>query len=726
MTDHIRIVGARQHTLRGIDLEIPRRAITVFTGVSGSGKTSLVFDTIAAEAQSQLNETFPAFVRNRMPSYGRPDVDLVENLSPVVVVDQRRLGANARSTVGTITDIAPLLRLLFSRAGTPRIGESTAFSFNDPAGMCERCSGLGEVVTPAPESFLDDGSTLAEGAIRLPGFGNTPGQARYWYRKYAETGCFDVDLLLRDWPAERRELLLHGGPELPVEGLVDHFVRIYLQAEGEMSARKQATIDRFSTRARCPDCDGARLNARARSVTVAGRTFTEWCAVEVAELVDLVRTVPEPAPVVDLLAERLAALDEVGLGYLTLDRPTGTLSGGEAQRVKTVRHLASSLIEMLVVFDEPTVGLHPRDVERLTGLLRRLRDRGNTVLVVEHARDVIAVADHVVDLGPGAGPDGGAVLVSGSLADLRAADTPTGRALRAGPAPVVGNPRTPTGWLPIRGADRNTLRSVDVDVPTGVLTAITGVAGSGKSSLVDVLVEQHPGVVRLDQSGLTTSRRSSLATYTGIAVDIRKRFARAHGVPVSRFSANSGGACPDCDGLGVQYTDLAFLAGVSTPCPTCRGRRFSEEVLAMTVDGRSIADELDRTVDDAREAFPTMLGALADVGLGHLTLGRPTSTFSGGERQRLRLALELARGSSSGTYVLDEPTTGLHPTDVDRLVGVFDGLVDAGHTVIVVEHDLDVIARADHVIDLGPGAGRLGGTVVFTGPPSGASALRPC
>jgi excinuclease UvrABC ATPase subunit len=717
--DHIRIHGARQHNLRGVDLEVPRRAITVFTGVSGSGKTSLVFDTIAAEAQSQLNETFSAFARHRLPRYGRPDVDLVENLSPVVVVDQRRPGANTRSTVGTITDVAPLLRLLFSRVGEPRLAESTGFSFNDPAGMCERCSGLGEVVTPDLGVFLDLDRSLADGAIRLPGFGNTPGQARYWYRKYTETGPFDVDEPLRAWPAARRHTLLHGGDDLPVEGLAEHFERIYLQAEGEMSTRKQGVVDRFTTRARCPDCGGARLNEVARSVRVAGRTITEWSATEIGVLAALARETDAPGPLRDALTDRLGALDEVGLGYLTLDRATGTLSGGEAQRIKTVRHLSSSLTEMLVVFDEPSVGLHPRDVERLTGLLRRLRDKGDTVLVVEHARDVVAVADHVVDLGPGAGHDGGSVLFSGQPSALATADTPTGRALRTGPE-LRRDPRTPTGALPTRGADRNTLRGIDVEVPTGVLTAITGVAGSGKSSLADVLVEQHPGAVRLDQSGLTTSRRSSLATYTGLADGIRRRFARAHGVPVSQFSANSAGACPDCGGLGVMYTDLAFLEGMSTVCATCRGRRFTEDVLALTVDGRSIADVLDLTVAEALgvvEGATTMLTALDDVGLGYLTLGQPLSTFSGGERQRLRLAIELERRPTSGVYVLDEPTTGLHPSDVGRLVSLLDRLVEAGHTVVVVEHDLDVVSRADHVIDLGPEAGERGGRVVFAGSP---------
>ncbi|MCP2165528.1 ATP-binding cassette domain-containing protein [Goodfellowiella coeruleoviolacea] len=726
---HIRITGARQHNLKNLSLTVPRRAITAFTGVSGSGKTSLAFDTIAAEAQHQLNETFPPFVRNRLPDYGRPDVDLVEGLSAVVLVNQRRLGGNTRSTVGTITDTYTLLRLLFSRVGTPRLGESTRFSFNDPAGMCPRCAGIGRVVTPDVDAFVDLDRSLERGAVQLPGF--SPGQ--YWYRQYADSGLFDPTTPLRTWSADARAALLHGGAAatrlgraVPKDyhGLLDHFTRIYLHTEGEVSERKQAVVDRFTVSVRCPDCGGQRLNEAARSVRVAGRTITEFTALEISDLVDVVRGIdhPEAGPVVDSLADRLTAFVDIGLGYLTLDRATSSLSGGESQRIKLVRHLGSSLTEMLYVFDEPSVGLHPADVERLATLLRRLRDKGNTVLVVEHDPDVVAVADHVIDLGPGAGEDGGQIVFQGSVADLAATDTRTGRALHAR-LPLRTEPRTPRGGLAVTGADRHNLRGVDVTVPTGVLTVITGVAGSGKSSLVGVLLEQHPGGTVIDQSAVTTNRRSNTATYTGIADTIRRRFAKANNVSPALFSANSAGACPDCGGLGVTYTDLAFLEGFTSVCGTCRGRRFTDEVLRHTLDGRSIADVLDLTVAEARSVFrdariAPVLAVLAEVGLAYLTLGQPLNTLSGGECQRLKLATELHRSPDNALYVLDEPTTGLHPSDVGRLVEIFDRLVDAGNTVVVVEHNLDVIRRADWVIDLGPGAGHHGGRVLHSGPPA--------
>lgn len=729
--DRIEVIGARTHNLQNVDAVLPRRTITAVTGVSGSGKTSLVFDTVAAEAQRELNETFAAFVRNRLPTPRRPDVDRITGLSPVVVVDQRRLGGNARSTVGTITDIAPSLRLLFSRVGEPAIGESGAFSFNEPAGMCPRCSGLGEVVTPQPARLVDLDRSLDQGAILLPGFGNKPGAKRYWYRQWAGSGLFDVGAPLRSWSSDALDALLHGRPAaerlgVPVprdyEGLVEHFERIYLRGDGEAGERKQAAIRRFAGAARCPDCDGARLNERARSVRVAGHTITECTATEVADLVDVVRSLEAPAPVSEALVGALDALVEIGLGYLTLDRPTGTLSGGESQRIKMVRHLGSSLTEMLYVFDEPSIGLHPADVERLTGLLRALRDAGNTVLVVEHDPDVLAIADHVVDLGPGGGTDGGRIVFSGPVSELATADTATGRAFgRRLTTPT--RRRRPTGTLPIRGAARHNLAGLDVDLSRGVMTALTGVAGSGKSSLVDVLIEQHPDAVVVDQRAVSSGRRSLIATYTGIADEIRARFARASGLPASSFSPNAAGSCPECRGLGVVYLDLAFLDAVVSTCPTCDGRRFTDEVLAHTVDGRSIADVLDLSIEEARSALadlPTtraVLCALAEVGLGHLAIGRPTSSLSGGENQRVKLAMELHRVPRDGVYVLDEPTTGLHLDDVDRLLGILDRLVEVGNTVVVVEHHLDVIAHADHVVDLGPGAGHHGGRVVASGTP---------
>jgi excinuclease UvrABC ATPase subunit len=727
--DRIEIVGARQNNLRNVSLTVPRRAITAFVGVSGSGKTSLAFDTIAAEAQRQLNETFTAFVRNRLPHYGRPDVDSIRNLTPVIVIDQRRLGGNARSTVGTITDIYALLRLLFSRAGEPFIGESGRFSFNDPTGMCLRCSGLGQVITPDVDTFLDLDLSLEQGAIRLPGFKNT----QWFYKQFADTGMFDPALPLRRWSALARKALVYGGDaakklsdRVPrgYEGLLQHFGRIYIHSDGEMSERKQAVVARFTTSVVCPECHGERLNAEARAVKVAGHTITACTAMEVTDLIDVVASVRHPPsqPLVASLIERLDAMIGIGLGYLNLGRATTTLSGGESQRIKMVRHLGSSLIEMLYVFDEPSIGLHPHDVERLTGLLVQLRDKGNTILVVEHDPAVVAVADHVIELGPGAGSDGGRVVFAGTLAELGTADTVTGRALHDR-LPLKEAPRTPRGRLTVVAAERHNLHGIDVAIPTGVLVAITGVAGSGKSSLVAVLLEQHPGGVLIDQAAIATSRRSNLATYTDIAPPIRQLFAAASGVSPALFSANSAGACPECKGLGVVYTDLAFMDGYLAVCGTCEGRRYTDEVLAHRLDGRSIADVLDLTVDDARAAFPTgiiaaVLAALHDVGVGYLRLGQPLSTLSGGECQRVRLATELHRAPAEALYVLDEPTTGLHIADVGRLMATFERLVDAGNTVVVVEHNLDVIRRADWVIDMGPGAGHHGGRVVFSGPPA--------
>jgi excinuclease UvrABC ATPase subunit len=730
MTDvRIRVVGAREHNLRNVTVTLPRRAITVFTGVSGSGKTSLVFDTIAAEAQRQVNETFTAFVRNRLPSYGRPDVDAIENLSPVVVINQRRLGGNARSTVGTITDIYALLRLLFSRAGDPQLGESNAFSFNDPAGMCLGCRGIGRVVTADVDTFLDLDRSLQDGAILLPGFGS----GQYWYKQYADIGSFDARTPLRDWTPDERAALIHGGEaaarlgrRLPkdYQGLLERFMRIYIHTDGEPSSRKQAIVDRFTTSVVCPDCLGRRLNAAALGVRVAGHTIAECTAMEVSDLIPVISRVDHPpsAPVVQSLHDRLEALAGIGLGYLSLGRATTTLSGGESQRIKMVRHLGSSLTEMLYVFDEPSIGLHPHDVERLTGLLRRLRDKGNTILVVEHDPDVMAVADHCVELGPRAGTHGGEIVFEGTFQALATSDTVTGRALGSR-LPLRDRPRRPGGTIAVKSASRHNLRDVDVEFPGGVLRVVTGVAGSGKSSLVGVLREQHPGATIISQTAVTATRRSNTATYTNIADPIRAMFARAHGVGASLFSPNSTGACPECRGLGIVYTDLAFMDGFTAECSRCEGRQFTDDVLRYTLDGRSIADVLALTVDDARRvfaaaAFASMLDALSDVGLGYLTLGQPLSTLSGGESQRLKLASELHSAPRNALYVLDEPTTGLHMADIGHLVAILDRLVDAGNTVIVIEHNLDVIRRADWIVDLGPGAGHHGGRVLFSGTPA--------
>ena len=722
---YIRVRGARTNNLKSLDIDVPRGQVVVFVGRSGSGKSSLVFDTIAAEAGYQLTETFPPFTRNRMPKWTRPDVEQIDGLSPVVVIDQRRIGGNARSTVGTITGTWTYLRLLYSRLSTPHVGESNHFSFNDPAGMCPTCSGLGEVVVSAVDRFLDLNKSLKEGAILLPGFGD----GGYWYAQYADIGTFDPETPLREWTQAERDALLFGGehaarlgtrPPKDYEGVVERFERIYLRTADNLSDRKQEVIARFTRSQVCPECHGDRLNEASRTATVLGRTIGELARMEVSELAELVTKVTDArvAPVVAALKERLDALVTIGLGYLHLGRATTTLSGGESQRVKTVKHLGSSLVEMLYVFDEPTVGLHPTDVSAMTALLRRLRDKGNSVLVVEHDPAVMRVADQIVEVGPGAGDQGGRLVFQGTFAALRRADTPTAAAL-ARQRPVKGRPRTPTGRVTVVDANRNNLRNVTVDIPTGVMTVLTGVAGSGKSSLAAELIAQHHAVV-IDQSPVSTNRRSTPITYTGIAAPIRKLFARHHNVPASLFSANSEGACPDCDGLGVIYTDLAFMEGQETVCQTCQGRRFTPEVLRYEVNGLSIADVENLTITEARYRLPdrTIANALRhldDVGVGYLRLGQPLTTLSGGECQRVKIAKELGKADGPSLYVLDEPTTGLHLSDVDALLDVLDRLVERGHTVVVIEHHLDVIRHADWLIDLGPGPGRHGGQVLYQG-----------
>ncbi|WP_068424814.1 ATP-binding cassette domain-containing protein [Piscicoccus intestinalis] len=723
----IRIRGARTHNLAGLDIDIPRGALVVVVGVSGSGKSSLVFDTIAAEAGHELNETYPPFVRNRLPRWTRPDVEHIEGLSPVVVIDQRRLGGNARSTVGTITDTWTYLRLLYSRVGEPHVGDSNRFSFNDPAGMCPRCSGLGQVVVSAVDRFLDLDKSLAQGAIRLPGFGN----GGYWYSQYADICSFDANTPLREWSSTQREALLYGNeaaarlgtrPPADYEGVVERFERIYLHTSDNLSDRKRATIERFTDSATCPDCGGDRLAEDARTATLLGHTIGELARLEVTELTEVVRRVSEPAvaPVLQALTERLEAMTMIGLGYLHLGRATTTLSGGESQRIKTVKHLGSSLIEMLYVFDEPTVGLHPRDVESMTRLLRALVDKGNSVLVVEHDPAVMAVADQIVEIGPDAGAGGGHLVFQGQWAALTG--TPTAKALTHR-EPLTTEPRPPRGHARLVSATRNNLAGVTVDIPLGVLTVFTGVAGSGKSSLAAELVDRHEAVV-IDQRPGAANRRSTPVSYTGVGTAIRRLFARRTGAPVGLFSANSEGGCPDCRGLGVIYTDLAFMDGQETVCHACDGRRFTPEALRHTVDGLTIADVDDLTVSDALQRLPDPkiragLAQLERVGLGYLRLGQALSTLSGGEAQRVKIAKELRDATTPTRYVLDEPTTGLHLRDIGTLLGVLDALLDAGHTVVVIEHNLDVIRRADHVIDLGPGPGRHGGRVIYEGPVAG-------
>ncbi|MFI0422553.1 ATP-binding cassette domain-containing protein [Spongiactinospora sp. 9N601] len=730
----IRIRGARTNNLKALDVDIPRGRLVVFVGMSGSGKSSLVFDTIAAEAGHQLNETFPPFTRNRLPKWTRPETEKIEGLSPVVVIDQRRLGGNARSTVGTITDAWTYLRLLFSRIGTPYVGESNRFSFNDPAGMCPACSGLGEIVVSAVDRFLDLDKSLAGGAILLPGFGN----GGYWYSQYADIGSFAVDTPLRDWTERERQALLYGGehaallgtrPPKDYEGVVNRFERIYLHTSDDLSDRKREALARFTRSQTCPECHGERLNEAARTATVLGRTIGELARMEITELAGLLEEVrgPAVAPVVSALGERLRAMITIGLGYLHLGRATTSLSGGESQRIKTVKHLGSSLVEMLYVFDEPTAGLHPHDIAAMTTLLRDLRDKGNTVLVVEHDPAVMAIADQVVEIGPGAGTAGGELVFQGTPEELRASGTATATALRER-TPLNASPRTPTGAIKVDGAVRNNLKDLTVEIPTGVLTVLTGVAGSGKSSLAAELVDRHDAVV-IDQRPVSTNRRSTPITYTGIAPAVRRLFAERSGMPAGLFSANSAGACPDCKGLGVIYTDLAFMDGHETVCETCHGRRFTEEVLRHRVDGLSIADIDDLTISDAIGRLPARrvreaLRHLDEVGLGYLRLGQPLTTLSGGECQRVKIARELRETTEPALYVLDEPTTGLHLRDLAALLGILDRLVAQGHTAVVIEHNVDVIRHADWIIDLGPGPGRHGGRVLYEGPVAGLRGTR--
>ncbi|MFI8993556.1 excinuclease ABC subunit UvrA [Streptomyces sp. NPDC053542] len=732
-TDSIRITGAREHNLKDVTLEIPRGRLTVFTGVSGSGKSSLVFGTIAVESQRQLGETFDWYVRNRLPKHERPKADTIERLSPAIVVDQRPVGGNARSTVGTMTDIHPMLRVLYSRCGTPSAGEASAYSFNDPAGMCPECDGLGKVVRLDLERALDHTKSLNEGAIRLP----MVGVGSAWWQLFAETGLFDPDKPLAEYTEAERELLLYDDTGRKVrrararndnsyEGLVVGFHRQYVNRDvSGLSERLRDAVRRFVREDVCPECGGARLAAAARKTQLAGLTLAEMTALEADELITVLKGIDDPVggPVAARAVASLERVVGIGLGYLSLDRETATLSGGEGQRLKTVRHLGSSLTGMTYVFDEPSIGLHPRDVARLNALLLRLRDHGNTVLVVEHDPDVIAVADHVVDMGPGAGTHGGRVVYEGTVEGLKRADTPTGRALRR-PARFKDAVRKPAGLLPLEGVTLHNLKNVSVSVPTGVLTAVTGVAGSGKSTLAtEALPARYPEAVVVGQGAIGASSRSTPATYLGLMDPLRRLFARTHGVAPGLFSFNSAGACGTCGGRGEIRTDLAFMDPVTRTCETCRGRRFHEDVLAMTVRGRSVADVLDLTAEEARDflagepAMRAPLAAMNDVGLGYLPLGRAVSSLSGGERQRLKLATHL--DGTGGVYVLDEPTTGLHMADVDGLLALLDRLVDAGNTVLVIEHNMDVVRHADWVLDLGPEGGRHGGEVLFSGVPRG-------
>ncbi|GAA0809596.1 ATP-binding cassette domain-containing protein [Spirilliplanes yamanashiensis] len=725
--DVIEVRGARENNLRDVSLDIPKRRLTVFTGLSGSGKSSLVFGTIAAESRRLINETYTAFLQSFMPSMGRPDVDALRNLSAAIIVDQERMGANARSTVGTATDAYAMLRIVFSRLGEPHAGGSGAFSFNLPEGMCPACEGLGKVSTIDADAMLDRTKSINEGAIQVPNF-----SVDGWYVKgFAESGYFSPDTPLEQFTAQEWEDFLHrpatkvkiNGINTTYEGLVVKVQRMYLSKDRESAQPHiRAFIDRVATFATCAACGGTRLNEAALASKVNGRSIAECSAMQIS---DLARWLTEldgagVAPLLAGLRETLDSLTEIGLGYLSLDRESGTLSGGEAQRVKMVRHLGSSLTDVTYVFDEPTVGLHPHDIARMNDLLLRLRDKGNTVLVVEHKPETIAIADHVVDLGPGAGAAGGTVCFTGDVPGLRASGTLTGRHLDH--RVTLRSPlRTPTGHLAIRGATTHNLKKVDVDIPLGVLTVVTGVAGSGKSSLIHGHLPRTGDVTVVDQSAIRGSRRSNPATYSGLLDPVRAAFAKANKVKPALFSANSEGACPNCKGIGLVYTDLAMMAGVATVCEECEGKRFLPEVLTYTLRGKNISEVLAMSVAEAQDYFPSgparaIVDRMADVGLSYLSLGQPLTTLSGGERQRLKLAIHMAEKAT--TYVLDEPTSGLHLADVDQLLALLDRLVDDGNTVVVIEHHQAVMAHADWIVDMGPGGGHDGGEVVFTGTPA--------
>ncbi|MDE9367393.1 excinuclease ABC subunit UvrA [Luteipulveratus sp. YIM 133132] len=756
--DLIRVQGARENNLKDVSLELPKRRLTVFTGVSGSGKSSLVFATIAAESQRMINETYSAFVQGFMPTLARPEVDHLEGLTTAIIVDQERMGANPRSTVGTATDANAMLRILFSRLGDPHLGPPTAYSFNVPTrrasgvmstdkgshvekkavkdavylgGMCPRCEGMGHVSDIDLTALYDDSKSLRDGALTVPGYSMDG-----WYGRLFEGMGLPMDKPIATFTTKQLETMLYAEPtkikvegvNLTFEGMIPRIQKSMLSKDPEaMQPHVRRFVERAVTFQTCPECDGTRLTPEARSSKIDGKSIADLCAMQISDLADWVRELKEPsvAPLLKGLQHLLDSFTEIGLGYLSLDRPAGTLSGGEAQRTKMIRHLGSSLTDVTYVFDEPTIGLHPHDIQRMNDLLVRLRDKGNTVLVVEHKPETIAIADHVVDLGPGAGSGGGEIVFEGSVEALRGSATLTGRHLDDR-ASLKDEVRASTDSLEIRGASSHNLRDVDVDVPLGVLVAVTGVAGSGKSSLIHGSLDGRDGVVVIDQGAIKGSRRSNPATYTGLLEPIRKAFAKANGVKPALFSSNSEGACPTCNGAGVIFTELGVMATVESPCEDCEGRRFQAAVLEYELGGKSIAEVLAMSMGEAATFFGEgetripaahkILERLVDVGLGYLALGQPLTTLSGGERQRLKLATHM--GEKGGIYVLDEPTTGLHLADVEQLLGLLDRLVDSGKSVIVIEHHQAVMAHADWIIDLGPGAGHDGGTVVFEGTPA--------
>jgi excinuclease UvrABC ATPase subunit len=763
--DLIRVQGARVNNLKDVSVELPKRRLTVFTGISGSGKSSLVFSTIAAESQRLINETYSSFVQGFMPTLSRPEVDLLEGLTTAIIVDQERMGSNPRSTVGTATDAYAMLRILFSRLGKPHIGSPTAFSFNVPTrtasgvmsteksggrveknvvrnvvyqgGMCPRCEGMGSVSDFDLTALYDDSKSLSEGALTIPGYSMDG-----WYGRIFSGAGLPMDKPIGKFTKKELDKLLYAEPtkikvegiNLTYEGVIPKIQKSMLSKDVDaMQPHVRAFVERAITFTACPECDGTRLSKAARSSKIKGKNIADVCAMQISDLADWLRALHEPsvAPLLAGLQHLLDSFAEIGLGYLSLDRPAGTLSGGEAQRTKMIRHLGSSLTDVTYVFDEPTIGLHPHDIERMNQLLLQLRDKGNTVLVVEHKPETIAIADHVVDLGPGAGTEGGSVCFEGTVAGLRKSDTITGRHLDDR-ASLKDSVRPAAGALEVRGASTHNLKAVDVDIPLGVLCVLTGVAGSGKSSLIQGSVAGRDGVVVVDQGAIRGSRRSNPATYSGLLEPVRKAFAKANEVKPALFSSNSEGACPACNGAGVVYTELGVMATVATTCEECEGRRFQASVLEYTLGGRNIAEVLAMSVTDAREFFgggeaatpaaAKVLDRLADVGLGYLTLGQPLTTLSGGERQRLKLAAQMAE--KGDVYVLDEPTTGLHLADVENLLGMLDRLVDSGRSVVVIEHHQAVMAHADWIIDLGPGAGHDGGRIVFEGAPADLVAAR--
>ncbi|MDF2505976.1 excinuclease ABC subunit UvrA [Clostridium sp.] len=730
LKDSIHVLGAREKNLKNIEIRIPKRQITVFTGVSGSGKSSLVFDTIAAESQRQLNETYTSFIRHRLPHYGQPDVDSIENLSVAIIINQKRIGENSRSTVGTITDIYSLLRLLFSRIGKPFVGYSEVFSFNNPDGMCPRCQGLGKVDTINIERLLDENKSLNEGAILFPTF--EPGGWRL--KRYIHSGLFDNNKKIKDFNPEELDLLLYktnikietSDPEWPktslYEGLIPRIERSFLKKEAGEKIKYKKKIDYIVKKDICPACTGTRLNQKVLNCEISGKNISDCTRMQVSDLIDFMSEIKEPSSstIVSAIIGRLEHLISIGLGYLSLDRETSTLSGGESQRIKMVRQLGSSLTDITYIFDEPSIGLHPHDVNRINNLLKLLRNKGNTVLIVEHDPDVIKIADYIIDMGPEAGTKGGEIVYNGDLNGLRSSGTLTAKFLNHRPQLKL-NTRKAIEWMTVRNANLHNLKNISINIPKGVMTVVTGVAGSGKSTLINqVFPKFYPETIFIDQKSVHASKRSNIATFTGIFDEIRKLFSKANNVKTSLFSFNSEGACPKCKGLGVVYTDLAFMDAVVSVCEVCHGDRFVDNVLKLKLRGKDISEVLKMTIDEAmdffheKEIFST-LKRLADVGINYITLGQPLNTLSGGELQRVKLASELE--SKGNIYVLDEPTTGLHMSDISQLVKIMNRIVDGGSTLIVIEHNLDVISQADWIIDIGPDAGQNGGKIIFEGKP---------